>query len=150
MNDGAAARPPVPVTYWIVVIVSLLWNAFGGYDYLMTRMRNEEWLKNSGDPQVMLGWIDSFPLWVQVLWPVGVWFSVLGSLLLLIRSRHAPLAFMISLVGAIGSLGYQLLASNVPPELATTANKVIPLVILALIVFFWWYARRALSRGWLG
>jgi len=149
MSDTTATEPRVPVTYWIVAIASILWNAFGAYDYLMTRMRNFDYLKMAGDPRTLLAWIDSFPLWAQILWPVGVWFSVIGSLLLLIRSRFAPTAFLVSLIGALGSFGYQFGASNIPAALDTTANKVIPLVIVALIVFFWWYAKRAVARGWL-
>ncbi len=136
-----ASAGKVPVSFWIVGFVSLLWNGFGGYDYLMTRMRSDDYLANMGDPKPMLDWIDSFPVWVQVAWPVGVWFSVVGSLLLLARSRYAVLAFAISFAGAIISFAYQILSSP-PPVLDTPGSKVIPAVILALIALQWWYARR--------
>ena len=42
MQQAVSARAPVHV--WIVGIVSLLWNAFGCYDYVMTRMRNTDYL----------------------------------------------------------------------------------------------------------
>ena len=29
-----------PIHLWIVGILSLLWNSFGGYNYTMTRTRN--------------------------------------------------------------------------------------------------------------
>jgi hypothetical protein len=38
MDDVQAAKAPVHL--WIVGFLSLLWNGFGCYDYLMTRMRN--------------------------------------------------------------------------------------------------------------
>ena len=150
MNDGMTAAPAakVPATYWVIAILSLVWNAFGGVDYVMTRTRNMDWLAQAGDPQVLLRWIDSFPLWAQVAWPVGVWASVLGSVLLLARSRHAATAFLVSLAGAVISFAYQF-STPAPAELDTTMNKVMPIVILAIIAALWLYAKRSGEKGWL-
>ncbi len=138
----------VPVSFWIVTALGALWNAYGAYDYLMTRTENMKYLSQMGDPQVMLDWIHTFPLWAQVGWGFGVWGSVLGSVLMLIRSRHAVSAFLVSLAGAVVSLGYQL-THAVPSELDTTFNKVIPLVIIAIVAGLWWYCRRAAAKGYL-
>jgi len=147
MTDAVSAKGgKVPISFWIVAGISLLWNLFGGVDYIMTRTRNIEYLKNAGDPAVLLSWIDSFPIWAQVLWPVGVWGSVLGSVLLLLRSRHAATAFLVSLLGAIGSFSYQFM-SDTPAALDTTANKVMPIVILVVIVAFWWFSKRAIAKA---
>lgn len=146
MNDATAAPAKVTVSYWIIAALSLIWNLFGAYDYVMTRMRDVEYLKMAGDPQVVLGWIDSMPMLAQIGWPVGVWGSVLGSVLLLVRSRRAALAFAVSLVGALVSFGIQM-TNTIPAELDTTANKVMPLVILALIVVQWWWSRRCAANG---
>lgn len=141
-----AFKQKTPVSYWIITLIFLIWNAFGGYDYLMTRTRNIEYLKAMGDPQALLRWIDSFPLWVQICWPVGVWSSILGSLLMLFRSRHAVSAFAVSFVAALASLGYQL-GSETPAALNTTANRIMPLVILAIILFLLAYCRRMAGKG---
>lgn len=144
MNETSPAK--VPVTYWIVAGIAMLWNAFGGYDYLMTRTRNIEYLSQMGDAKVLLDWIDTFPLWAQIGWGLGVWASVAGSVLLLLRSRHATTAFLVSLIGAVISFFYQLI-SEVPAALDTTANKVMPLVILVVIAALWLYAKRCAEKG---
>ena len=83
-----------PVHLWIVGVLSLLWNCFGAYDYLMTRMRNMTISQVSMpgvDPNAALAWIDGMPIYAQVGWGLGVWAALLGSVLLLIRSRYARL-----------------------------------------------------------
>jgi hypothetical protein len=75
-----------------------------------------------------------------------VWGSVAGSILLLLRSRHAVTAFAVSLVGAVLSFIYQA-TLDLPPAMDTTMNKVMPLVILGAIVVQWWYARRMRAAG---
>ena len=148
MNEATApvGATKVPVGFWVIAGLSLLWNAFGACDYVMTRMRNTEWLSQAGDPKVLLAWIDSFPIWAQIAWPIGVWGSVLGSVLLLLRSRHAATAFIVSLAGAVVSFSYQF-ASATPASLDTTANKLIPLMILVIIAALWLYAKRCAEKG---
>ena len=72
--------------------------------------------------------------------------SVAGSILLLLRSRHAVTAFVISLVGAVLSFIYQM-TIDLPPAMDSTMNKVMPLVIVGAIVLQWWYARRMRAAG---
>ena len=145
MND-TASRPSAPMSFWIISGLSLIWNSFGGLDYTMTRMRNLEWVKMAGDPQEVLAWVDSFPMWAAAAYGFGVWGSVAGSILLLLRSRHAVTAFVVSLVGAVISFGAQM-SIPVPPSLATPANQIMPIVILAVIALLVWYSRRMAARG---
>ena len=145
--DQATARQKPPLSFWVVSILGLIWNAFGGFDYWMTRTRNVDYLAQAGDPQVVLAWIDSFPLWAQICWGLGVWGSIAGSVLLLLRSRHAVSAFLVSLVAALLSFSYQLLISDVPASLDTTGGKVIPIVILAIVAFLWQFSKREVAKG---
>ena len=45
MQQAIAARTPVHL--WIVGILATLWNCFGAYDYVQTRMRNMDYIKSS-------------------------------------------------------------------------------------------------------
>jgi hypothetical protein len=149
MASTAQARTPVHV--WIVGLLSLLWNCFGAYDYLMTRTHNMEYLKTAMpgvDPKVGLAWVESMPMYAQFGWGLGVWFALLGSILLLIRSRWAAWSFGVSLVGALLSLGYQLLlAPPMPGATESPAMKIMPLFIIAVAIGLFLYARAMEKRG---
>ena len=100
------------------------------------------------DPQAMLAWVDSFPIYAQFGWGLGVWLALLGSLLLLMRSRWAVWSFGLSLAGAIPSLGYQLLLA--PPIPGATDNpmmKIMPMFIIVVAILLFWYAWRQEKRG---
>jgi hypothetical protein len=146
MQQAVAARTPAHL--WIVGVLSLLWNAFGAYDYLMTRMHNMEYLSQmGGDPQRMLDYIESMPIWSQAGWGLGVWGAVLGSVLLLMRSRYAVHAFAASVLGAVVSLGWQMMDPSAPPEMTTGAMKYVPMVIIVLAFAQLWYAWRQQKTG---
>ena len=91
-------------------------------------------------------WFEAMPGWAVAAWAVGVWVSLLGAILLLLRSRHAATAFLVSLIGAAGSFVYQF-TSDRPASLEGVGNTVMPVVILIAIVLQWYYARRMAAAG---
>lgn len=149
MDDAVeAATVPTgrtPAHLWIVGIVSLLWNAFGATDYTMTMTRNAAWLKSMSAAQ--MSGIDAFPAWATGLWALGAWGALAGSVLLLVRSRHAVTAFIVSLVGLAGSALYQFVVSPAPEEFHGTAMIVMNLVIWTVAIGLLLYARAMRTRG---
>ncbi len=144
-------RAGAPWHLWAVGIVSLLWNAFGGFDYTMTQLRDPGYLGQFANQMGMstaevMAFFDSFPVWASALWAIGVWGSLLGSILLLARSRHAATAFLVSLIAAALSFLYQF-TLDLPPGMDTPLNKLMPLVIIVAIILQWWYARRQAAAG---
>jgi hypothetical protein len=122
-----AARAPAHL--WIVGVLSLLWNAFGGYDYVMSVTKNAEYLAMFTDDQ--RAFFDSFPAWTTAFWALGVWGSVAGSLLLLARSRYALIAFALSLLGLVVSSFWQYFLSG------ADLSKVITGPTTYMIILVW-------------
>lgn len=146
MQQAVSARTPVHL--WIVGVLSLLWNAFGCYDYLMTRMHNMEYLAQmGGDPNRLLAYVEGMPMFAQAGWGLGVWGGLLGAVLLLIRSRWAAHAFGASLIGAVVSLGYQMLDKTAPPEMTQGMMRYVPFVIILLAALQFYYAWRQSKAG---
>ncbi len=144
----ATVQPvPAPMHLWVVGILSLLWNAFGACDYTMTELGNLAWFEMMGLGAEELAWTQSFPAWAVAGWALGVWGSVLGSVLLLARSHHAVTAFLLSIVGAAVSFAFQFTAEGKPASMEGGAAVVMPVVILILIVAQWYYARRQSAAG---
>jgi len=140
--SGGPARAPWHL--WAVGILSLCWNAFGAYDYVMSVSLNADYLKNY--PPEMTAILKAFPVWATSAWALGVWGSLVGSALLVLRSRHAATAFLVSLLGALANFVYDF-RLRLPPSLDTTMSKVLPLMIIILIVAQWYYAKRMSDAG---
>jgi hypothetical protein len=148
MQQTIAARTPAHL--WIVGILSTLWSSFGCIDYVMTRMRNTEYLASAMpgvDPNAVLAWIDGFPIWAQSGWALGVWMGLLGSILLLLRSRWAVWAFALSLIGAVLGLGYQIAMAPPLAGMEGGFNAVMPYVIIAVAVALVYYSWRQRAKG---
>lgn len=134
-----------PVHLWIVGVLATIWNAFGAFDYLMTQTRNEQYLAHFTDPQRI--YFESFPMWMEAAWAFGVWGGLLGSLLLLARSRFAVHAFGVSLAGLAASTVYQYVLNSPPADMMTGGMIAMNLVIWAVAIGLLIYAMRMRGRG---
>lgn len=143
--DPATAKAGTPAHLWIVGILSLLWNAFGATDFLMTNMRNQAWLAQL--PPEVIQQIDAYPAWSVIAWGCGTLGALAGSLLLLLRSGLAVHAFALSLAGLAVTTLYQIAVGIYGFSGAMLAmNLVIWAVAVALLV----YALRMKRRGVIG
>ncbi|MEC8178555.1 MAG: hypothetical protein VX072_02725, partial [Pseudomonadota bacterium] len=127
MDKHLKARTPWHL--WVVGIVSLAWNAFGANDYLQTQLGNLAYFESMMDgieatPQQALAYFQSYPAWVHGAWAVGVWGAVLGSLLLLLRTRFAMHAFALSLLGLATTTVYQMVVGQ-PDWVQNTTTTII-------------------------
>jgi hypothetical protein len=137
-----------PWHLWVVGGVSLLWNGFGGYDFIMTTTQGETYMRASGFDQPMIDYFVAMPMWMYGPWILGVWGAVAGSILLLLRNRLAVWAFGLSLIGAVISLIYGQFI-NPPPPLAPEMAMMsyMPWVIAAIAAFLAWYAWTMSKKG---
>jgi len=148
---ATTVRAGTPVHIWIVGALSFIWSCFGCYDYLMTRLRDTDYIASAMpgvDPNNVLAWVDAFPLYAQIGWGLGVWMGLAGSILLLIRHRLAVWAYGLSLLGAVLGLGYQIaLAPPLPGAHETPMMKAIPYIVILIAVALFVYARAMEKRG---
>lgn len=136
-----------PIHLWIVGILSLLWNAVGGFDYVMTQTQNAEYIAAHSDAQ--RGFLTGAPAWFEAAWATGVWLSIAGSLLLLFKSKWAGTAFGISLIGLIIASVYTYVLADggnamaVSGTLAVVFTFAIPVILILLLI----YARVMTRQG---
>lgn len=140
----------LPWHFWAVGILALVWNGFGATDYTMTQLESRGWFAFMGMDEattdVALAFIEAQPAWMSALWALGVWGGLAGALLLLARNRLAVPAFLVSLVGAVGSF-FAMFQQEVPAELEEAGGGGIMYVVVVLAIFFAWYAWTMRKQG---
>lgn len=97
MTDTTAPRANTPWHLWLIGVVLLLWNAIGVYFYWMSVTHDAAYMASMSPEQAAL--ITNAPVWAVAGYAVAVFGSVLGCLLLLLRSKAAVLLFVLALIG---------------------------------------------------
>lgn len=141
-----------PWHLWVVAILSLIWDGYGGYDYLMTQMENRDYLSAMTEPyglsvDTAIAYYDSFPLWVEFAWGLAIWASVTGALLLALRNRFAYPAFALSLVGLVPAMVWQIVNPMDGLDGAGAAAWIMPAVVTVMLALQTWYARAMAAKG---
>lgn len=139
-----AERAKAPWHLWVVGALSLCWNAFGGFDYIMTQIGDDQYLAALTAEQ--RAYVAGLPVVMATAWAVGVWAAVAGSVLLLVRSRWAFHAFALSLAGIIVNILYGNLVLRVSEVMGPSALYM-NAVIAVVGAFPTWYARFLVKRG---
>ena len=135
-----------PIHLWIIGILSLIWNAGGAVDYVAVKLQLPAYMDMQ--PVGAMDFFDGLPLWYSVAWAVGVWFSVLGSLLLLLRSRMAGSAFSLSLAGLLAASYYTFfVVDSSPMRDAGTGALIFTGAIYVVLVILIIYARAMTRNG---
>jgi hypothetical protein len=144
MADGTT---PTPWHLWAVGALTLLWNAIGGYDYIMTQTENPDYMKMFTEEQRTF--FTSFPVWYSAVWAFGVWGAVAGSILLLLRSRLAGYAFGVSLACIAISMVYTLVLTDgarIMQNLGVAMSFAVLAVGAVSFAYAFWMRRRGSLR----
>lgn len=129
-----------PWHLWVIGIVTLIWNAFGVADYVMTQYDYAPYMAQFSEDQRT--YFDSFPAWVQAAWALAVWVSLAGSLALLMRSRLAATFLGLALVCMAISFTHNFFLADITmPEVVGQEAIWFTIVIIVVAVLLWVYAR---------
>lgn len=124
-----------PWHLWAIGIISLLWHSGGAMDYIMSKTKNPDYLAQMTPEQ--LAFLEAFPTWLTPFWAVAVWGAVLGSLLILLRSRFAAPTFVIAFFAMIVVTIHNLFLAEVSATSTMTAFQIaftIAIIIVAILM----------------
>lgn len=136
-----------PWHLWVVGIVSLLWNAVGAFDYVMTQTQNASYMEAFTPEQ--LEFFYGLPGWVVFFWAIAVWGSVLGSVLLLLKKGWAVEVFLASFVAMVLTTIHNFLLAN-GMEIVGTGGAIFSVVIFVISLLLWLYAKKMRAAGVIG
>lgn len=142
-TQTGAARPG---SFRWIALLALVWNLIGlAMFYIQVTMDGEQLLKL---PEAQRAVYLATPGWVNLAFAFAVIGGVLGSLCLLLRRRWAVPMFAISLLALVVQF---VGAYMVTPVWAAygAGGLALPVLLLAIALLLWNYARRCAARGWL-
>jgi len=135
-----------PWHIWLIGVLSLLWNAGGAFDYVMAHFAADSYLAQATPEQQ--AYYEGFPAWATAFWALGVWGAFAGSVLLLVRSRFAALAFGISLIGLLANTSrlFSTMGADAV-DLLGQGNLAFTAALIVVALGLWLYARSMARKG---
>ena len=135
-----------PRHLWIIGLLAVLWNAGGVSDYVMMQTQNEDYLSKINPEQIRF--FEIIPTWVHASWAIADWGSLLGSLLLMLRSKWAGSAFAVSLIALIAtSIHNMFILEPSALELMSQGALYMTAATFVIAIFLFFYARAMGRKG---
>jgi len=134
----------IPVMYWVIAIIALLWNAMGVFAFVSDMFISSEALAKL-EPEVQKLYMES-PIYQKIVYGLSVFSGVLGSIGLLLRKSWAVQVFSLSLICVILQLIISLVATNAFEILGVSA-LILPSVVILIAAFLYWHSRNAAKIG---
>jgi hypothetical protein len=128
-----------PWHVWLVGVIAVLFNAIGVFDYVMSMTQGASYMASAGMTPAQIAHYQGMPIWMRVVWAVGVWGAMLGSVLILLRNKLAFPVFAVSLAAFLVSLIYTYVLTN-GGEILGGQMAMTNVVITVLLLFFMWYS----------
>lgn len=135
--DQANGSAAVPTSFKAVAWLGMVWNTIGAVLYTWAKL--DPVAAAASAPPAMQDYMANMPLYAHLGWSLGIWGSLLGSVLMLMGRRAAVTAFLVSLLGALVSFGAQAQAGVLEVPMAAFITGIIALLL--------WYSRRAQGQG---
>ena len=135
-----------PSWFWIVSVVALIWNLLGVMAYLMQVFMTPEAMAALPEAERQL--YEATPAWATAAFAIAVWGGALGCVFLLMRKSWAIPVLMLSLLGILVQMSYNLFFSKVM-DVYGPGSLAMPVMVLLIGIFLIWFARKAQATSWI-
>ncbi|WP_027391586.1 hypothetical protein [Aquimarina latercula] len=135
----------LPVWFWVISIIALLWNIMGVMAYLGQAYMTEEIL--NAMPEADQHFYNNIPAWVTSVFAIAVFSGLFGCIALLIRKKIAIILFIVSLLGILAQQTYNFFIQDF---VELSGQRVyMPVMILVFAIFLIWFSKFSNSKGWI-
>lgn len=145
MTTESTTKPPI--WFWIVSVLALVWNAMGVKAYLDQAYNTDAHKAMYNTPE-LLEMVSNTPAWATAAFAIAVFGGAIGCIALLLRKKWAKPIFLLSLIGIIVQMIYNLFMSGAM-EIYGPGAVVMPIMVLFIGMFLVWFAKKGIAKGWL-
>lgn len=143
----ATVTQKVPAWFWAASALGLAWNVFGLVQFAGSLIQTEADLIAGGLTAEQAAVMTSYPVWMTVVFAVGVMGGAIGCVLLLLRNTFAVPVLAASLVGYvllyIGDVAHGVFAAMGAPQV------VVLTMVVAIAGALLWLSQQAHKHSFL-
>lgn len=127
------------IAFWIIGVISLLWNSMGVYNYLIQAYQTEAYTSSVNEAQLAL--MESMPSWNTALFAIAVFSGLIGTIFLLMRKKLAVPLFFLSFITATVMQLYWLFGTDAVEVFKEDMPYLMPIIVIVFCAFILWYSK---------
>ena len=135
-----------PSWFYVVSAIAFIWNLMGVAAYLAQALVTPEVL--AAMPEAERTLIENTPAYVTAAFALAVWGGALGTLFLLIRKSWAVVTLLVSLVGIVVQLFWNLFIGKTL-EVYGPGQAIMPVMVFIIGFLLLGLAKKASAKQWI-
>lgn len=143
MTDSTS-KPPM--WFWVVSGIALIWNAMGVMAYLGQAYMSDADLEALPEAEQAL--YTDVPAWATAAFAVAVFGGFLGAIALVIRKKWAKSLFLLSFIGIILQMTYNLFMSKAM-DVYGPGGIIMPVMVIVIGIYLILFSNKSVEKGWL-
>ena len=133
--------------FWIIAVLALLWNLMGVSRYLMEAYNVESFRSQFNVDQLAL--MDGSPSWLTAVFAIAVFSGLIACVALLLKRKLAIVLFGISLLFVLIQMISVWVTTNAIEVFGIVDGVVMPMIVIIISIFLYYYSKGAGLKGWL-
>ena len=132
--------------FWIIAVIALLWNLMGIFQFITSTFMLETVVAALPEDQAAL--YTGMPSWYTIVFGIATIAGLLASITMLMRKKITVPLFGISLLAVLIAQCYWLFATDVI-DILGPSSIAMPLIVIVISIFLYFYNKGAAQKGWL-
>lgn len=137
----------IPVWFWIVSIIFLLWNIMGVLSFLMHAFISEEAI--AALPSNERALYTEYPAWTTIVFAIAVFAGLLGAIGLVLKKKWSKMVFIISLMAIIPQMIHNVFFTSSIEVYGAAQAATMPAMVVVFGLFLVWFSMFGIKKGWL-
>ena len=133
-------------SFWIIAVLAVLWYLFGVFQYLVSTLMYDT--AKDSMPDAVIEIVDGLPSWYNYVFALAVFSGLFACILMLIKKKLAVPLFGLSLLAVLVQMCYWLFATEIM-EVEGVQGAVMPMLVIIVAIFLYFYNKGAAQKGWL-
>ena len=140
-------KTKIPVWFWVVSIIFLLWNIMGVFTFFEYVLISEEAIAKLPEKEREL--YSQYPLWTTIVFAIAVLLGFIGSLGLVLKKKWSKMAFIISLLAIIPQMIHNVFCTKSVEVYGMMQALTMPILVTIIGVFLIWFSNFSINKNWL-
>lgn len=137
----------IPVWFWVIVVISILWNLMGVFSFFVHTFISEEALSQlPANERELYG---DYPMWTTIVFAIAVFGGFFGSIGLALKKKWSKVAFIISLIAIIPQMIHNIFFTKSMEVYGPGQAATMPVMVVIFGVFLVWFSNYSINKNWL-
>lgn len=136
----------IPVWFWIVAVLALLWNLMGAFAFITDLMATPAVLAETYSAEE-IAFLDTYPSWTKIFYGLATIGGLIACIGLLMRKRWALGMFCLSLVGVVVQQAHSIFMTNAREVFGDETALYFPIGILVIAIILIFFTKRCIDKG---